>query len=414
LAKIVEAQALSLWQNDKELEVQMKIKTRIFIGLLFIILCGAIYLIVPEVMDMISRSASEKSNINLNFVDLNKGDYAFSRACLLNDGSVLIASTILKEPGTVSLIKLSPEMKFIWERKYTEKPVNPGTLLFQHKSTLTISDIQLINEKCYFYAIREKEGIYNPVSISTDLDGNLLNYLTVPYTVSSHTPPKCTIMDKSAFFVWYNDIDKTIILDKISLDNAKITGKTFIYLIQDNLKITSISTDQAKGVVFITTYDSFKGSSLLTYNTLEGLRLINDTDKYQTLQMAAYIDSKLYVVATKDSSLAIGLIHANKDPEKMLSMSFTTDKFMPKVLLKKDEVFYIGIDEQNPKYGQDAVILKYKADNSKAGEFIIRGKFSETLNQLLILPNGEMLAIGNSSSHRFGKGSRVYATKFKL
>lgn len=359
----------------------------------------------------------EQYNQNLGFVGLNKGSYSSSKACLLHDGSVLIASSILTEPGTVSLIKLLPDMKLSWEKKLTNHSLNYWKKHFQHKSTITISDFQILNDKCYVYAIREQEGIYNPVIISTDLQGNLLGYQSVAYQVSSHTPPKGILMNDYAFFLWYDDVEKTVNLDKLLLQNQKISDKKFVYLIQDSLRITSITCNPKSNTVFATTYDPYKGSTLLTYHELDGFRIMSDTNKYQALKLVTSIDAKLYVVATKDSSLVVGMIHPDREPDKILSCDIPTADYTPRFFLVKDSTFYIGIDEINtsqPDFGIDVYIQKYRPNNSKIGELQIRGKYSETLNQLLFCPDGDLLAIGNSESHKSGMGSRVFATKFKL
>jgi hypothetical protein len=392
----------------------MKLHKWPYIALIIFVFSMCFARLFPRIQDYIARMNIEQFNHNLNFVDMNMGNYAFSKACLLKDGSVLIASTILKEPSTVSLIKLAPDMKFIWERKLIEKPVTIRTLLFQNSGTLTISEIQVINEKCYIYAIQEKEGKYNPVIISSDLAGNLIEYKSISYRISSHTPPKGILMNNQAFFTWYNDTDKMIVMDKIDIEKAKIMKQVSIYLIQDSLRITCMSSNPAIKTVFITTYDPHKGSALLSYNDASGLKILNDTDRYQTLQVVTYVDSTLYAVATMDSSLVVGKVYPDQEPGRIITIKLKTDNFLPSVLVKNKDSFYVGINVANANYGNDVIILKYHADNKKPGEFHIRGKFAETLNQLLFLPNGDMLAIGNSDSHKFGSGSRVFATKFKL
>jgi hypothetical protein len=391
----------------------MKLRARLII---VIIIVAGIAFFLSNFRNLVTHNNNEKQNKNLNFVGNDKGNYASSKACLMPDGTVMIASAFLNRHGSISLINLTSDMRVNWEKKISNHKNHVCDFYIHLKPTLNIEDIQVLNDKCFIYAIQEKDNKYNPVIFTTDVHGKLLNSRSIPLNVSSHTQPKGMIINNDAYFTWYNDADKMIDVNKISLNNNEPIEKKFMYLIQDSLKYTSIASNPTNNALFFTTYDPHKGSSLISFTDKDGLKILNDTDKYQTLNLVSYHDSKLYVVATNDTSLAVGLIHSDKAPDRIVLFNQASDKYTPKVLSVIDDEFLIGFNVRNTPdiQASDVVIMKYRVNNTKSGEFIIHGQKPGTLNQILSLPGGYFLAVGNSDSHKYGSGSRVFATRFKM
>ncbi|HNW99921.1 MAG TPA: hypothetical protein PLE74_08630 [Candidatus Cloacimonadota bacterium] len=380
-----------------------------------VIITLAYFFLFHTVKDIIKRHDIESSNLNMNFIGKNKGDYVFSRAISMNDGSILIASSLMNKPGTISLIKLNPNLQINWEKVISDPAKE--TRREKNKSFLKIEDIKVSGENIRIFAIDETYPRFAPVFITTDLNGNLLHYILIPHAVNSNTAARGILLGDSAYFTWFDHNNKLLSIYKLLWNDPKFLEKHIAYLINDHPRFTGICSDTVHQYINMTTYDSRKGSSLFAYSDSVGLNITNETNPDQELQLVRFIDSKLHVVDTKDSSVVVGVVHSRKEADKILDFKISTNDFAPHVLAKNGDYYYIGIDQKVPSkksVNGDIFIYKYSENNRKLGEFHIGGKSDDELSQLIFTPDGYILAIGNSDSHHYGVGWRLFATKFKL
>lgn len=365
-------------------------------------------------------------NDNFTFIGNDNRNYYNSKACQLKDSSIVITSVLSKPKrfrDGISIIKLSPEGNFLWEKKFAFANLSfwdfvPAVIRkgkgYQFVNALNIN---FLDGNYYILLVRYNLKVLEPFLLKLDLNGKLLSSVKVNLKLDRYTSIKSFMQHNYAYLSYLDTMDKMICVAKLNIKTGDIINNSMLFYKQDSLYFNAITADRADTTISLTAYDKKKGCSYYMYTPTNGLEEYFRTEPSSEFTLLKYINEKLYGVVKEDSLQRIVDLTSLSKPLILFTDIPEYKYYKAKDLLIVNGDFYVCLDVINrDKHGlnKDIVINKYAKNNEKSTVYIIQGKKYENASYLFRTTDNQMLVIGNSSSMKLGRGYRVFTGKFKL
>jgi len=368
----------------------------------------------------------EPSNKHITFVGNDKKLYDNCTSSQNADGSIIIASVLsrYRTPlNQISLIKLSPIGKFMWEKKisfarFTFWDLIPGILRGgKGRQDLNLLGINFVDGKYYLLLNRFNLKVNEPYILTFDAKGKLSNTTKIKLEMEKTAPAK-SIMQKNFAYLGYQDLpSKLLCLAKLDIKTGNVINNSMLFYKQDSLSIYTIAADQADTTVSMTAYDGKNGCSYYMYTKSAELQEYFRTKPSSQFTVLKYIGARLYGVVKDDSLLQIVDLTSLSKPLIVVSDTPPDKNFRAKDLQLINGNFYVTIDVINPKakeYGVDVIVRRYTPNREKPREYLIRGRGSETSFRLFATADKQLIVLGNSTSTKLERSMKVFASKFPL
>jgi hypothetical protein len=405
---------------------EMKILRWIILAVFIILLTLVLALMLYQGWYNRLQNMPEPTNKNMTFVGNDSAWYQYSKACQSSDGSIIIASSLMKKGrirDEVSIIKLSPDGNFLWEKKFTFARTTVWDLIpavFRKNKghqNLQIAGISQSDNKYYVLLTRRNDRLDEPFVLEISAEGRLLKSTLVKLEIQNGASHKAFLQNGIAWLAFLDYKDKMLNLAKIGLKTPEVKLNAMLFFKQDSLHIKNIIADPKDSTAAIIAYDKQKGCSFYLYNKKFDLKEYFRTASGSEFTVLKYVNNKLLGVIREDSLLEIIDVTVYDKPLIPVQEIIMDKEFRPTALLENDGNFYVCLDtypKGGKRSGQDIELRKYNSKGEKISTAAIGGKYSESAFGLFAGKDSTLIVIGRSLSGKFRSGIRLFVSKFGM
>jgi hypothetical protein len=363
---------------------------------------------------------------NMTFVGSDSAWYQYSKACQGTDGSIIIASTLSKNGrirDDISILKLSPQGSFLWEKKFTFARTTIWDFIpaFIRRNKghqyVQIAGISQSDNKFYILLTRRHDKLDEPFMLEINANGELVKSTPIKLNIENGASRQAFLQNDSAYLAYLDYKDKMVNLAKIDLKTSEIKLSAVLFFKQDSLLINDIIADPKDSTVSIIAYDNKKGCSFYRYTKQFDLKEYFRTAPGSEFTVLQYNENKLYGVIREDSLLEVIDLTVYDKPLIVVKDILLEEKFRPSGLLMHNGTYYVTLDEfgENIKtHGQDIDFRKYDGMGKLVFNATIGGWNYETCFGLFDGADSTIIVLGRSLDVKYNKGTRIFVSKFKM
>ena len=369
----------------------------------------------------------EPTNKNIRFVDKLGKHYWFKASCQSQDGSVYILSAMSNRSwykNYFSIIKLAPDGNVQWETKTiidkpTWKDLLPGTLRNDAPGTEFNCDITVYNDKIYLFVVEETMIETKTQIWEFDQAGKYLAKRNIKLDSAQNIRNMC--MANGIANISFKPANNTLSLLKIDLIKAAIISRDSCKIDAQIPDVGTVIADSTGAAVYITVIDNkTEECSVYKYSQPNGFEQYYKTKTWNRINNLRVIDSRVLITVKTDCLLQVVDISNPAQPLIIVQEKMSSSHWVASDLAMIDGNVYACFEyavpnpEKKGEINGDVMVRKYTPGIKNPMLFQIQGKKIEYNTMMFVMPDKQLMVVGNSFSTNFNILMRVFATKFKL